>query len=224
MKSDVEYINGFIDQYVGKAVRLSEEQRLKPESGKETGRYIFLNELAWSGYDEKKMRVELLSILFAGRDTIASLLSILWYNLSRRPDIVRELREEISYLGGRPPSLEELKELKYLKWTINESKHTLCRRLDLGTDCDSSTAPLSYRTSKWSKRTGRHGASTWRRSRWEVSSFCASWHLCVVLHLFYASAKRSFWGGCRGIQTGEMGISESRVGCVSTPDIYEPLS
>jgi cytochrome P450 len=57
----------------------------------------------------------------AGRDTTASLLAHLWYILARRPDIFNKLRTEVSQLGDKQPSFEEIKALKYLQWTLNEA-------------------------------------------------------------------------------------------------------
>lgn len=67
------------------------------------------------------MRSELLHILLAGRDTTASLLSNVWFELSKRPDIWARLSEEVSALGGEPPSYEQLKNMKYLRAFLNES-------------------------------------------------------------------------------------------------------
>lgn len=67
------------------------------------------------------MRSELLHILLAGRETTASLLTNVWFELSKRPGIWTRLSQEISTLGGEPPSYDQLKNLKYLRALINES-------------------------------------------------------------------------------------------------------
>ena len=84
--------------------------------------YTFLRELAKEEYNPKVLRGELLHILVAGRDTTASLLSNLWYMLARTPRVCDRLREEISLLGGRQPSLEDVNEMKYLKHCVLECK------------------------------------------------------------------------------------------------------
>ena len=84
-------------------------------------RYVLLYELIAQKVDKIKIRYELLHALIAGRDTTASLLSNVWFELSKRPDIWARLGEEISTLGGEPPSYEQLKNLKYLRALLNES-------------------------------------------------------------------------------------------------------
>jgi cytochrome P450 len=188
MKRAVEDINSFIDQYVAKALDYSKEHSGDTKSKVDGGRYIFLHELARSQYDPQKIRVELLSILTAGRDTTASLLSLLWYNLARRPDIVQKLREEIDCLGSTPPSLAQLKDLKYLRWTMSESMTPVPLWSLVCTDDPSSTASLSYRSDQQSICSRRYRSSTGRRLKRQVSSFCASRHWCRLPGICHASA------------------------------------
>jgi len=80
-----------------------------------------LEELAKAGYSEKKIQDELLNILLAGRDTTASLLAHLWHILARRPDVFKKLRAEVLSLGDKEPSFEQIKEMKYLQYCLNEA-------------------------------------------------------------------------------------------------------
>lgn len=84
-------------------------------------RYVFLDELVCQTSDPYRIRSELLHTLLAGRDTTASLLSNVWWTMSKRPDIHAALRREVNGLNGARPSFEQLKELKYLKALLNES-------------------------------------------------------------------------------------------------------
>jgi len=107
-----------VDQYVKKALsRRSELLSSKSDSS----RYIFLEELVRQSTDRIKIRSELLHILLAGRDTTASLLSNVWWTLSKRPDIWTALRADVASLNGAHPSFEQLKDLKYLRAVLNES-------------------------------------------------------------------------------------------------------
>ena len=85
------------------------------------GRYVFLHELINQTQDPYALRSELLNILLAGRDTTAGLLSNTWHVLARRPDIWAKLKAEVDTLGGEQPDYATIKEMKYLKWTLNES-------------------------------------------------------------------------------------------------------
>lgn len=82
---------------------------------------MFIDELVRQTDDRIRIRSELLNILLAGRDTTASLLSNVWWTLSKRPDVWAKLREDIDTLDGEIPTLEQVKELKYLRAVLNES-------------------------------------------------------------------------------------------------------
>jgi cytochrome P450 len=85
------------------------------------GRYVFLHALLSQTQDPYALRSELLNILLAGRDTTAGLLSNTWHVLSKRPDVWAKLKAEVDELGGEKPDYTTIKEMKYLKWTLNES-------------------------------------------------------------------------------------------------------
>lgn len=115
-RKDVEYIHEYVSDYVQKAVNLHKNGTEK------SGKYVFLEELAQTGYGAKKIQDELLNILLAGRDTTAGLLSFLFYTLARKPEVWRKLNVEVLSLGGKRPSYEEVKGLKYLQWVMNEGE------------------------------------------------------------------------------------------------------
>jgi len=92
-----------------------------PDAEKADGRYVFLHELLKQTSNKVQIRSELLNILLAGRDTTASLLSNVWWEISKRPDIWAKLRAEVDALAGRKPTFEQLKEMKYLRAVLNES-------------------------------------------------------------------------------------------------------
>ncbi|CAN8100918.1 unnamed protein product [Discula destructiva] len=97
----------------------------KTEAGgeKKGGKKSFLQDLAAATDDVEKIQGDLLSLLLAGRDTTASLLCSLFYQLSRRPDVWKALCEEVEQIcqmGGERPTYDQLRELKYARWCINE--------------------------------------------------------------------------------------------------------
>ncbi|KIJ06968.1 hypothetical protein PAXINDRAFT_91187, partial [Paxillus involutus ATCC 200175] len=69
------------------------------------------------------IRDEILNIMIAGRDTTAGTLTFVIYMLSQHPDVLRRLREEILSMVGslRRPTLEDMREMKYLRAVINET-------------------------------------------------------------------------------------------------------
>ncbi|RDW58480.1 hypothetical protein BP5796_12410 [Coleophoma crateriformis] len=114
----------YIDRYVVKALSKNKENSL--EQGEEKQHYIFLEELARQTQDPIEIRDQLLSILTAGRDTTASLLSFLWLVLSQHPDVFDKLRSTVinefgTYQNPRNITFSSLKSCSYLQWCLNET-------------------------------------------------------------------------------------------------------
>lgn len=119
LKRCVAFIDEFATAVMDQTMSSNENQTAQYElSGSK--KYIFPTELAKMGYPVDKIKIEVINIMVAGRDTTAALLSVVWWYLPRRPDIVKKLRRELQPLEGRPPTGEELKKLQYLKYVINE--------------------------------------------------------------------------------------------------------
>lgn len=80
-------------------------------------KYTFLHALANLTQDRKILRDQILAILVAGRDTTASALSWVFYELARHPEITRKLRAEIVDTVGleTAPTYQDLKGMKYLQ-------------------------------------------------------------------------------------------------------------
>lgn len=107
-----QYVQDFINQV---------KEQIEKGALKSDKKYVFLHELIKSGEPDQVIRDQLLSIYLAGRDTTTSVLSYLFMELSRRPDVVEEIQKEIRELGSKDPSWEELKNMKYLNWSVKEA-------------------------------------------------------------------------------------------------------
>ncbi|EAS33375.2 cytochrome P450 alkane hydroxylase [Coccidioides immitis RS] len=115
-------VHEFADRYVQKALEnYRAQQSGMITSDKTSNRYIFLDELVKSTQDPVELRSEALNILLAGRDTTASLLACLWNVLSKRPDVWSKLLNEVDALNKKRPSFEELKNMKFLRYCVNEA-------------------------------------------------------------------------------------------------------
>ncbi|KAK5995320.1 Cytochrome P450 monooxygenase himC [Cladobotryum mycophilum] len=106
------YIEDFID----------ESLQRKTQSGAADMERDVLSELADMTTDRKQLRDHILHILVAGRDTTASVLSNLFFVLSRKPNVYAKLREEVlSVAGSEPATSSQLNQTEYLKWCVQES-------------------------------------------------------------------------------------------------------
>lgn len=120
-------VHNFVDKFVARALEYRRATRAGEKAGnvEEKGKYIFANELALATDDPLQVRAELLNILLAGRDTTAGLLSNTFFVLARRPDIWAKLQVEVDQLEGKRPDYETLRNMKYLKFVLNECKSRL---------------------------------------------------------------------------------------------------
>ncbi|KAH9734526.1 protein LUTEIN DEFICIENT 5 [Citrus sinensis] len=83
-----------------------------------------LHFLLASGDDvsSKQLRDDLMTMLIAGHETSAAVLTWTFYLLSKEPAVLSKLQDEVdSILGDRFPTIEDMKKLKYTARVINES-------------------------------------------------------------------------------------------------------
>ena len=118
LKKQYKIVHDFVDTLIEKAIANRERYEKEKEH---SNRRIFIYELFNQTTNAAKIRAESLKILLAGRDTTASLLSNVWFELSRRPAIYARLRAEIDTLNNEIPTFEQIKSLKYLRALLNES-------------------------------------------------------------------------------------------------------
>lgn len=91
--------------------------------------YVFLDELLKANAPEEHVVDQILSIIVAGRDTTAAAAASVFYCLARDPESVRKLRKEIADLGVESPTLEELRQLKFLNNVVREGRNPCSARL-----------------------------------------------------------------------------------------------
>ena len=102
--------------------RLQQDQSVHPQDLK-SPLYVFLDALSEHTQDAKLISDQTLSALAGGRDTTASLLSNLFFVLSRREDIWQKVRTEAATMLGSDTPADAVGNATYLRWCINECKH-----------------------------------------------------------------------------------------------------
>ncbi|KAJ0015006.1 hypothetical protein Pint_21366 [Pistacia integerrima] len=121
----LKLINDTLDDLIAICKRMVDEEEL--QFGEE-----YMNEqdpsilhfLLASGDDvsSKQLRDDLMTMLIAGHETSAAVLTWTFYLLSKEPAVVSKLQDEVdSVLGDRFPTIEDMKKLKYTNRVINES-------------------------------------------------------------------------------------------------------
>ena len=72
-------------------------------------RYALLHDSMERTGELERTKDEATNLLFAGRDTVAVLMSNVFFTLSRRPDLWSKLQAEVAQLNGDIPTYETLK-------------------------------------------------------------------------------------------------------------------
>ena len=74
------------------------------------------------GMSDRQVRDEVMTLLIAGHETVASALAWTWYLLAQAPEVERKLHAEVdAVLGGRPPSATDLPRLAYTRQVFEEA-------------------------------------------------------------------------------------------------------
>ncbi|KAJ0966589.1 hypothetical protein J5N97_023506 [Dioscorea zingiberensis] len=121
----LKLVNDTLDDLIAICKRMVEQEELQfhEEYVNEQDPSI-LHFLLASGDDvsSKQLRDDLMTLLIAGHETSAAVLTWTFYLLSKEPSIMSKLQDEVdSVLGDRLPTLEDMKKLKYTTRVINES-------------------------------------------------------------------------------------------------------
>jgi cytochrome P450 len=121
-RKELKIMDDFIQPYIETVLALSPGELDKKLSKRDT----FLDALARFTRDPRVLRDQLVAVLLAGRDTTAGTLSFCTFELARNPEVVAKLRAEITEhlgvcAGGKIPTYNDLKEMKYLNAVINET-------------------------------------------------------------------------------------------------------
>jgi cytochrome P450 len=77
---------------------------------------------AGSGMDDQQLRDEIITMILAGHETTANLLSWTFHLLSKHPEVERRVHDEAQrVLGDREPVLEDVKALEYTRMVLEEA-------------------------------------------------------------------------------------------------------
>jgi len=124
-KAALEVINESLDELIERCKKMVEDEDIEfdPEYLNDVDPSI-LHFLLASGDEvsSKQLRDDLMTLLIAGHETTAAVLTWTFYLLAKHPHIQRELQEEVDrVIGDGKPSMADLKELWKCTRVINES-------------------------------------------------------------------------------------------------------
>lgn len=119
LRKDCKTCHDFIDDLVERAII----KRDKREKNKQTEYYVFINELLKETENKLLVRDQCTSVMLAGRDTTAALLSFSCYLLARHKTIFDRLKQTVLEAFGTDKNAltyDSLRQCEYLKNFLNE--------------------------------------------------------------------------------------------------------
>jgi cytochrome P450 len=74
------------------------------------------------GMSDLELHDELISLIFAGHETVSVCLTWTWYHLSKDPGVAQKVRDEVDEtIGDRPPTLEDVRQMQYIWQVLQEA-------------------------------------------------------------------------------------------------------
>lgn len=110
-----------MDKHVARALSDTKPSDDLETESPSSSRYILINEMAKKIRDPIDLRFQVINVFFPARDSTGIVLSNVFFNLARNPDVWAELREQALALGDQPLTFELLKSLTSFKYVLFES-------------------------------------------------------------------------------------------------------
>lgn len=204
----LKIIHSAVDHWVQIGLERQKSHNLEKTNDE---RYIFLYELVKSTQDPVKIRSELMNILLAGRDSTAAMLGNTFFVLAKKPEIWAKLQMEVEKLSGERPTLEQIKNMKYLGAVLNEGGKDPNIGQLFSLICYSS-ASISPGPSKRTNGNCRYCLTLRWRTRRAITITDPCETKCCMVSVQHASTQGLLWGRRGRIQAGEMGIITAGMG------------
>lgn len=125
---DLGVINKCLDELIrGARITRQEEdaealQQRDYSEVKDASLLRFLVDMRGEDVDDKQLRDDLMTMLIAGHETVAAVLTWSTFLLAQHPEVMRRAQEEIDgVLGDRRPTLEDLPKLQLVRFVVGES-------------------------------------------------------------------------------------------------------
>ncbi|KAI8935084.1 hypothetical protein NX059_007679 [Plenodomus lindquistii] len=123
-RRDLDTINNFMRPTIDDAISMPQAEL--EEISKADKKWTYVHACAAISRDPKFLRDELMTVLIAGRDTVSSTMTFVFYELARNPQVLVDLRREIEKTVGirdnaRRPTYDDLKQMKFLSNILSET-------------------------------------------------------------------------------------------------------
>jgi cytochrome P450 len=126
--SDLKILNDVLNDLISRAKNtrtvedIAELENRNYNEVKDPSLLRFLVDMRGADIDNKQLRDDLMTMLIAGHETTAAVLTWALFELTRNPECMKAAREEIDrVVGDREPNLEDVKNMKYMRLTVAET-------------------------------------------------------------------------------------------------------
>ena len=123
-EDSIRVVHKFVEYYVDKAIEYRRQTGSTKTGEEKVGQdYCFLHALAAETQDRDFLRDQMVNVLLASRDDVASVLTSTFYLLARDSVAWRKLKEEITHAVDQHASnlsLKEIQSLPYLRGVLYE--------------------------------------------------------------------------------------------------------
>jgi cytochrome P450 family 97 subfamily B polypeptide 3 len=126
--SDLKLLNNVLDDLINRAKSsrvvedIEELEKRNYDEVQDPSLLRFLVDMRGADIENKILRDDLMTMLIAGHETTAAVLTWSLFELIKNPEIMQKVREEIDRIvGDRIPEYADIKELKYLRLVIAET-------------------------------------------------------------------------------------------------------
>jgi cytochrome P450 len=125
---DLDLLNKVLDDLISRAKQTREVEDIEElekrdyANVKDPSLLRFMVDMRGADIDNKQLRDDLMTMLIAGHETTAAVLTWALFELLRNPECMKEAQEEIDrVIGDREPTLEDIKEMKYVRLVVAET-------------------------------------------------------------------------------------------------------
>ncbi len=126
--SDLQILNDVLDGLIERAKKtrvvedIEELENRNYAEVKDPSLLRFLVDMRGADIDNKQLRDDLMTMLIAGHETTAAVLTWALFELTRNPDKMTKVREEIDrVVGDREPEMVDIKEMLYVRLVVAET-------------------------------------------------------------------------------------------------------
>jgi cytochrome P450 len=97
-------------------------RRARPDPGDDVLALLLAAADGTGGFDDRAVRDEVVTLLVAGHETVASALTWTWWLLAAHPEVQDRLHVELdAVLGGRPPGWDDWPRLEWTRAVVDEA-------------------------------------------------------------------------------------------------------